>query len=188
MLESKSSTLRSKSPGRISTAAANPGTGTTATASEEPAKPTLTSRTNLHVDTNLNPSSNNNSSAPNSAPLTAHRPTTTTNPSATTTTNSTSTTLTDPSNRTVLRKTTLDNETFYIETNACSKSESTIYFPRLPRSWMPNGLMLIPYLSEKNAKAHYEIEIHCNIAIKIIHLPESYSRSIAGEWKEHFAG
>ena len=184
MLESKSSTLRSKSPGRISTAAAA-GTGTfpsTATA-EEPAKPTLTSRTNLHVDTNLNP---NNNSAPNSAPLAAHRPTTTTNPS--TTTNNTTTTLTDPSNRTVLRKTTLDNETFYIETTAISKSESTIYFPRLPRSWMPNGLMLIPYLSEKNAKAHYEIEIHCNIAIKIIHLPESYSRSIAGEWKEHFAG
>ena len=187
MLESKSSTLRSKSPGRISTAtaaAAGTNTGTT-TAAEYPAEHSHTSsHTNLHVDTNLN---SNNNSAPNSAPLTAHRSTTNTaNPSTTTNTNTN--TLSDPSNRTVLRKTTLDNEIFYIETNAISKSESTIYFPRLPRSWMPNGLMLIPYLSEKNAKAHYEIEIHCNIAIKIIHLPESYSRSIAGEWKEHFAG
>ena len=183
MLESKSSTLRSKSPGRITTATAAAAAAGATNTTEEPVKPSHTSsHTNLHVDINLNP---NNNSAPNSAPLTAHRPTTNTaNPFTTTNTN----TLSDPSNRTVLRKTTLDNETFYIETNAISKSESTIYFPRLPRSWMPNGLMLIPYLSEKNAKAHYEIEIHCNIAIKIIHLPESYSRSIAGEWKEHFAG
>ena len=90
--------------------------------------------------------------------------------------------------KTILRKTTMDKETFFVETTCTSKNETTVFFPKLPRSWMPHGVIIVPFLSEKNVKANYELEIYCSETFKLTHIPDSYSRCLAGEWKEGSAG
>lgn len=90
--------------------------------------------------------------------------------------------------RTIVRKTNVDKDTYYVVTNAINKSDSTVFFPKIPRSWIPHGLMIIPFMSEKNTKAGFELEVFASEPIKLTHMPDSYSRCVAGEWRESQAG
>lgn len=90
--------------------------------------------------------------------------------------------------KTILRKVSMDKESFFVETTCSSKNETTVFFPKLPRSWMPHGVIIVPFLSEKNIKANFELDIYCSETFKLTHVPDAYSRCLAGEWKEGSAG
>lgn len=68
------------------------------------------------------------------------------------------------------------------------KSDAAIYYPKIPRSWMPEGLIIIPCLSEKGVRGTFDLEVFCSEEIKLTQLPDAYSRVIAGEWTEATAG
>lgn len=90
--------------------------------------------------------------------------------------------------KTVLRKLSVDPEAYHVMSTFCSKTETTIFYPKLPRSWMPDGLLLVPCLSEKGVKGHYDLEVYSSDDVLLTALPETYSRSISGEWTESTAG
>mgnify|MGYP006079190507 CR=1 FL=1 len=91
--------------------------------------------------------------------------------------------------KTILRKTSLSVPVGYnLKTSYSAKGEAAVYYPRLPRSWMGNGLIVVPSLSEKGVKGSYELFVNSSEPVKIKQLPDSYYRSIAGEWTESTAG
>lgn len=87
-----------------------------------------------------------------------------------------------------MRKLGVDETSYYAETTFSSKNEACIFYPKLPRAWIPNGLLLIPCLNDKGIKAGFELEVYCSEEIVLTPLPEQYSRSISGEWTETTAG
>jgi len=90
--------------------------------------------------------------------------------------------------KTVLRKVAITPDTYYAQTSFSHKNEATIYFPKIPRAWMPNGLIIVPCLSDKNVKGNYDLEIYASETVLLNQLPDPYSRTIAGEWVESTAG
>jgi len=79
-------------------------------------------------------------------------------------------------------------DTYALQTSFSSRTEAVVYYPKLPRAWVPNGLLLVPCLSEKGIKGSFDLEVHSSEAVNVSLLPDSYSRSIAGEWTEASAG
>jgi hypothetical protein len=86
------------------------------------------------------------------------------------------------------KKRTLNPLYFSQLTTFSNKIESCMYFPKLPHAWIPDGLIIVPCLSEKHARGSYEIEVYSNIQIEIKQLPETKSKSLAGEWIEGNCG
>ncbi len=84
--------------------------------------------------------------------------------------------------KTVLRKINLPTDKYSQMSSFSHKSDACIYYPRLPRSWIGNGLIIVPCLSEKGAKGQYDLEVFSSEPVLLKMLPDNYSRSIAGEW------
>ena len=89
--------------------------------------------------------------------------------------------------RQILRKISVAEEALVFETTYSSKVDTCIYFPKLPRGWAQNGLIITPSLSEKGVKGTFEVEVYASERFKIKQLPVTYSRSIASEWTEQTA-
>ena len=90
--------------------------------------------------------------------------------------------------KTILRKLSVDPNSYHLVTTYCSKTESCVFFPKIPRAWIPNGLMIIPCLNEKNVKGSFDLEVYASEQIYMNALPETYARSIAGDWVENACG
>lgn len=90
--------------------------------------------------------------------------------------------------KTILRKLSVDPHAYHLVTSFCSKTESAVFFPKIPRAWIPNGLLIVPCLSEKNVKGSFDLEVYASEKIYLNALPETYSRSIAGDWAENTCG
>ena len=92
------------------------------------------------------------------------------------------------SDKTFLRKVTIHPDTYSLQTSFSSKTEAVVYYPKLPRAWVQNGLLLVPCLTEKAIKGSYDLEVHCSEKVNVRLLPDSFSRSLASEWTEATAG
>lgn len=79
-------------------------------------------------------------------------------------------------------------EVYHQQIGLCNKNESCVLFPRLPKAYVVNGFIIVPSLSEKGTKGHFEIEVYASEPVKLKQLPDSYYRMIAGDWTEHTAG
>lgn len=90
--------------------------------------------------------------------------------------------------KTILRKLSVEPSSYHLSTSFTSKQEACVFFPKLPRSWIPNGLMVVPCLSEKSVKGGFELEVFCSETVYVNPLPETYSRTVAGDWAEASAG
>ncbi len=90
--------------------------------------------------------------------------------------------------KTILRKLSVDPHSYHLVTSQSNKAESCVYYPRIPRAWIPNGLLIVPCLSEKGVKGSFDLEVYCSEAVHLNQLPETFSRTIAGEWNEQCAG
>jgi hypothetical protein len=82
----------------------------------------------------------------------------------------------------------VDPAAYHLATSFCSKTESCVFFPKVPRSWIPNGLLIVPCLGEKNVKGSFDLEIYASEKIYLNPLPETYSRTIAGDWVDNACG
>lgn len=91
-------------------------------------------------------------------------------------------------NRIINKKITLNPLYFYSVTTFCNKIESSIYLPTIPFSWIPDGLIIVPCLSEKHMRGSYELEVYSNIQVTLTQLPDTKSKSIAGEWSDGLCG
>jgi hypothetical protein len=56
------------------------------------------------------------------------------------------------SGKTILRKLRVHPDKYNLITSFSSKTETCVYYPRLPRSFMTNGIIIVPCLSEKGTK------------------------------------
>eukprot|EP00606_Chrysophyceae_sp_TOSAG23-5_P001556 GSChrysophyteH2.ASY1.ANO1.598.1 assembled CDS len=93
------------------------------------------------------------------------------------------------SSKTILRRASLQQPVGYsVKSSYTHKSEAAIYYPRLPRSWVGNGLIIVPSLSEKGVKGSYELEVNCSEPVRIRQLPDSFNRTLAGEWRDNECG
>lgn len=88
----------------------------------------------------------------------------------------------------IQRQLFIDTGSFSAQTTFHSKTDATLYFPRIPRVWIPNGLIVVPSLQEPGVKGLYDLEIFTNSAITVTPLPDSVSRSVSGEWGEGVCG
>mmetsp|Transcript_16174 Transcript_16174/g.21413 ORF Transcript_16174/g.21413 Transcript_16174/m.21413 type:complete len:978 (+) Transcript_16174:224-3157(+) len=68
-----------------------------------------------------------------------------------------------------------------------SKEVATTTLRRLVKDWMPQGLLIIPTMSERGAKGSFVLEVHSDHPVHIEELPESRSKTIAGEWNSETA-
>jgi len=64
----------------------------------------------------------------------------------------------------------------------CSKEVATTIMRRLVKDWMPQGLLIVPTMSERGSKGSFILEIHSDHPVHVEELPESRSKTIAGEW------
>lgn len=94
----------------------------------------------------------------------------------------------------MLRKTSLlaggplaDAE-YVLQSSFCSKREACIYFPKLPRAFVPTGLVIVPCLNQLGAKAKYDIEVYCSEAFDLTLIPDAQSKVLAGAWTESLSG
>lgn len=90
--------------------------------------------------------------------------------------------------KTIMRKLRVEPTHFNLTTTYSSKTEACVYFPKLPRSWIPDGIIIVPSLSEKGVKGIFELEIYSSEKVLLNQLPETYSRTIAGDWTESSSG
>jgi hypothetical protein len=74
--------------------------------------------------------------------------------------------------KTILRKLVLDDAAYHVETTFTSKQETCIFYPKLPRSWIPNGLLIIPCVNDKGIKCPFDLEIYASEEISLAALPE----------------
>lgn len=88
----------------------------------------------------------------------------------------------------ILRKLHVHNNEYQLITTYEHKQEACVFYPRLPRSWFPNGLLVVPSLSEKGVRGKFDLEVYCSEPVTVTQLPETFARSIAGDWNEHTAG
>jgi hypothetical protein len=86
------------------------------------------------------------------------------------------------------RKISLDPLYFHASTTFCSRHEACMYLPKAPRSWMPDGLIIIPYLSERGARGTFDIEIYSSGNVVLEQLPGQLCHSLGGDWNENCAG
>lgn len=86
------------------------------------------------------------------------------------------------SGKTILRKISLPSDSYCQMSSFTNKNDACIYYPRLPRSWIGNGLIIVPCMTEKGLKGQYDLEVYSSEPVILKMLPDSYSRSIAGEW------
>ena len=94
----------------------------------------------------------------------------------------------------VLRKTNLitggplaDAE-YVLESTFSSKKEACIYFPKLPRSVIPSGFVIVPCLNVPGVRAKYDLEVYCSEKFELNLIPESESKAIAGSWAPELCG
>jgi len=90
--------------------------------------------------------------------------------------------------KTILRKLNVESSSYHQASGFNHKSEAVIFYPKLPRLWIPNGFIITPSLSEKGIKGNFELSIYSSEKIFINQLPETYSRTIAGEWTDSSSG
>jgi len=88
----------------------------------------------------------------------------------------------------VVRERQINTDGYSQQIGHFSKTETCVLYPNLPKAWLANGFIIVPSLSEKGVKGHFEVEVYSSESIKLTPLPESYSRMIAGEWVEANAG
>jgi hypothetical protein len=74
--------------------------------------------------------------------------------------------------KTILRKLVLDEAAYNVETTFSSKQETCIFYPKLPRAWIPNGLLIIPCVNDKGIKCPFDLEIYASEEISLAALPE----------------
>lgn len=90
--------------------------------------------------------------------------------------------------KTILRKLHLDSAGYTLISSFSSKTEACVFYPKLPRAWISNGLIVVPCMSEKGVKGDFELEVYSSEAVIVNPLPETFARSIASEWTESNAG
>lgn len=90
--------------------------------------------------------------------------------------------------KTILRLDSVPKEAFNVKTTGNSRTEACLYFPYLPRSWLTNGLILIPSISEIGKKGAFDVEVFSSEPVDVRQLPELYMKSIAGEWTDALSG
>lgn len=79
-------------------------------------------------------------------------------------------------------------EPYHEQIGYVSKTETCVLYPCLPRAYALNGFILIPSLSEKGTRGHFEIEVYSSEPVKLSHLDDHFYRMHAGEWTEQTAG
>jgi hypothetical protein len=90
--------------------------------------------------------------------------------------------------KTILRKLHADSAGYNMITSFSSKHEASVFYPKLPRAWLPDGFIVVPCMSERGIRCDYELEVYSSEPYTVNMLPETFSRSIAGEWTEPTAG
>lgn len=88
----------------------------------------------------------------------------------------------------IARKIALDPLFFHESTGYAHRSEACMFFPRVPRSWMPDGLLIVPSLSEVGARGTYDLEVYASKPVVLQQIKDQRCRSVAGEWVEGAAG
>lgn len=89
------------------------------------------------------------------------------------------------SKKTLLRKISVKQDTFFAVSTFATRNEACVYLARIPRVWMSRGLMIIPCLGEKGVRGTYEMEIYCSATLSVRMLSDSTSKCIAGKIKSH---
>ncbi|CAN0081797.1 unnamed protein product, partial [Phaeothamnion confervicola] len=69
-----------------------------------------------------------------------------------------------------------------------STEAATILLRGVRRDTAPNGLLVVPALSEKGVKGAFTLEVHSDRRVEVQELPETSSKTVAGEWAAHSAG
>ena len=92
------------------------------------------------------------------------------------------------SGKTILRRTEPPRDAFAISTSGASRTEASVYFPLLPRSWCANGLLLVPSLSETGFKGDFAVEVYSSEPVDVAEMPEQFMKSVASEWTEALCG
>jgi hypothetical protein len=88
----------------------------------------------------------------------------------------------------IMRCLYVDKVAYHVSTTYSSKAEACICYAKLPRVWMPNGLIIVPTLDEVGVRGQYELEVFSSEAVTLTQLPDNVTRTVAGEWNEGHSG
>ena len=90
--------------------------------------------------------------------------------------------------KTILRRTSVPKDGFVVFTTGHPKTEACVYFPHLPRSWLSNGLIIVPSLSAVGAKGNFVVEVFSSETLDVTQIPEQFMKSVAGEFTPNLSG
>jgi len=86
------------------------------------------------------------------------------------------------------RKMTLDPSEWVQSSDYGRTEVAATMLPALSRNWAPNGLLIIPTMSEVGAKGNFVLEVHSDQPTHLVALPDNKSRTVAGDWGEGSSG
>ena len=73
-------------------------------------------------------------------------------------------------------------------TTGADKAGACLYFASLPRNWLlPNGLIIVPSLSEKGKRAKFILEVYSSEPVIARPIADRSYKQLAGEWTESTA-
>ena len=86
------------------------------------------------------------------------------------------------------RKMVIDAKEWYQTTDYKRSDVAMLMLPNVSVNSAPHGLLLIPTLSEIGAKGQFVLEVHSDYPVVVESLPDTKSRTLAGEWTESNSG
>jgi hypothetical protein len=92
------------------------------------------------------------------------------------------------SGKTILRRTNVPKDSFALFTTGKGRMEASAYFPLLPRSWLSNGLIVVPSISVVGTKGNFDIEVFSSEPMEVNQMPEQYMKTVASEFTEVLCG
>jgi len=86
------------------------------------------------------------------------------------------------------RKLMVSKEEWSICTDYSNTDVSSVYMRKVDLDTLSDGLLIIPSMNERGVKGGFTMEVHTDYPVKVEELPESTSKTLAGEWGEGTAG
>merc|ERR1711988_19371 len=91
-------------------------------------------------------------------------------------------------NATPERKLVITSEEWCQMSDYSNTMVASMKLPPLIPSWINDGLVIVPTLSEYGEKAQYQLEVFSDHPLQVEPIAEEKARTLAGEWTEGTAG
>ena len=94
----------------------------------------------------------------------------------------------EPEHKMPPRKMLLDANDWHQTSDFRGATVATLLLPGVVKSRMPNGMVVVPCLSDRDTQGSFVLEVHSDAPVSVEAVSEAKSKTIVGEWIDANAG